>query len=104
MVKQNVMFAQFSKHIHTAGRKAQLSRYKRFIFQGWTLDFIKIKQTREVHRTFRVEDLPILQFKGLLQSPGNLLACAGINLKAYRVSSAPAMQFCSHGFRSEERR
>src|SRR5438270_12589548 len=99
MMKQDVALAQFRKDARAAGRKPQFTRHETFKFQLRPLNLIKIKKPRQVHWPLRVEDLPVLKFKGLLQSPGDFSICAGVNLQAYRISFAPAVQLGPDGLK-----
>src|SRR6478672_8978220 len=99
MVKQYVVLAQLRKNIGTVGWEPQFSWHKALKFQLRPLNLIKIKETGKVHRALRIEDLPVLKFKGLLQTPGDFSTCAGVNLQPHRIALAPAMQLCPDGLK-----
>src|SRR5579864_727126 len=99
MVEQDVAFAQLREDVGTVGRKAQFTRHESFEFQFGPLNLIKIKEPGKVYRTLRVEDLPILKLKGLLQPPGDFSIRVGVNLQAHRIAFAPPVQLCPYGLK-----
>src|SRR6476661_5361456 len=99
MVKQYVVLAQLGKDVGTVRWEPQFSRHQALKFQLRPLNLIKIKEPRKVHRALRIEDLPVLKFKGLLETPGDFSTCAGVNLQPHGIAFAPAMQLRPDGLK-----
>src|SRR5262249_10233752 len=59
---------------------------------------VEIEQARKVDRALGVEDLPVFEFKRLLQTPGDFRVDSGVNLQAHRITLAAAVQFSPHRF------
>ncbi len=95
-MEQDIAFAQFGENVGSVGRKPQFTRHQPLEFQFRPLNLIKIEEARKVNRALRVEYLPVLKLKGLLEATGNLGTRVGVNLQPNGIAFAPTVQLGPH--------
>src|SRR5579864_1087216 len=99
MMEQDIALAQLVEDGSALCGQSELASGKRLVFQVRTLGkLIKVEQPRQVDRPIGVKNLPVIQFKVLLQAGSDVRVRSRLNFKADGIALAALVKLRPYRF------